>query len=779
MNLKKLPLKKTYYIQFLSLIVIPLLIVLFVALFVLNQRFKEQAIENIRRTQENIATELLLDVETMSLRLSHLVHTNNSEMLDYAAYADTDDSALRYEYSRKLKESGSLVFEPSSNLISVSFYMKDGRQIYINSEVQIPEVEDMDWYQCALQETNQVMVGSYFIQEKGEVYLGSRGNSMLLAFALAPDRTTDRNEKIEMVVIYYGTDVGDKIASYNKKYLDGKNSLGLMQIVNEDGTLLFSSDGELQEESGTLFGVSDGLLQEEAGGYTCIRTPVDVNNAVWYVESYIKTSKLTSDFRQIAGIILVVAVCILAFAGYFSRYLLKGIVSPIEEISDGLKQVEEGKLDVHIAPQGQSEVRNMIHQFNAMARRLKVLIGEYEEQVKRSKVNPADSFAAMLRKEMTPREVAQRTAEFFAEEYLIFNIYVDGKEYVEKKVSAEKPAAEEEKASTETGSHQLTELLKCCERNPRFASRCIAYTEGGNEITVLYRVMEQGYHDTVIKMLQELQQEIYKILNLRVSVCISRLAKGPDAFYEAADAVKEHMSFRHLYGENAIVDLDRDGDVIAEIAAATHAYDKFAEALYTADEKNISDEREKVFAFFINHSMEESRITVLAVILAIANTFSKDYGGFAALFGQQKNYMEKISRISDVKSMKLWLTNYCAWILNYSAAKLNITETDVIVKAKRYIAEHCEDAELSLTEVAEHVGLNEKYFTNRFTKETGETFSTYLTGLRMQKARELLRTTSFKIYEISEMVGYRNVEHFNRVFKKENSVTPAQFRKNG
>jgi len=121
--------------------------------------------------------------------------------------------------------------------------------------------------------------------------------------------------------------------------------------------------------------------------------------------------------------------------------------------------------------------------------------------------------------------------------------------------------------------------------------------------------------------------------------------------------------------------------------------------------------------------------------------------------------------------------NYFAWILDYSASKLNVMETDVIVKAKRYIADNYENAELSLAKVAEYVELNEKYFTSRFTKETGETFSNYVTSLRMQKAKELLKTTTFKVYEIAEMVGYHNVEHFNRVFKKLNDVTPAKYRK--
>lgn len=740
----KLPLKKIYYILFACFIVIPLLIVLLVSLLILNRRFKEQAIENIQRTQETIVTELLLDIKTMSLRLSHLVHTNNNELLGYAALADTDDTELRYQYTRKLEESGSLVLEPTSNLISVSFYMKEGRHTYIKSEVTIPEVKNAEWYQQALKDPNQVYVGSYHIQEKNEVYLGSKGQSMLLIFALAPDRTTDRNEKIEMVVIYYATDVSDNIASYNKNYLKGKNNLGIMQIVDETGKLLFSSDSEQVAET---------------KGYTCIRTPVDVNNATWCVESYIETKALTSDFWQIASAILVVAGCVLAFAGYFSRFLIKSIVSPIEEISDGLKQVEEGNLNIHITARGQSEIRNMIHQFNAMVRRIGALIGEYEEQIRNAKVTPADYLAAMIRKEMTPREVAERTKEFFAEEYVVLGIYM------------------ETKARAENNSETMSEIARCCERNPRFASRCIAYVDSNRSIAAVYRVMEPEYYDTLFRMIRDLQKEIYRKLDVQICVCISNPVKNPEDFYPCIDSVRHHVGFRHLYGEYAIIDLHKDAELIGKIEQEAPGYTKLAEALYIADEKNISDEKERIFASFINRDMEEIRITVLAVILAIGNTFDKDSDSFSEIFGQQNNYIEKVGRIDGAKSIKLWLTNYCAWILNYSAAKVKVSETDMIVRAKRYIADHCEDAELSLTEVAEYVGLNDKYFTNRFTKETGETFSSYLTALRMQKARELLKTTTFKIYEISEMVGYRNVEHFNRVFKKINGVTPAQYRK--
>ena len=149
----------------------------------------------------------------------------------------------------------------------------------------------------------------------------------------------------------------------------------------------------------------------------------------------------------------------------------------------------------------------------------------------------------------------------------------------------------------------------------------------------------------------------------------------------------------------------------------------------------------------------------------------------AGIFGKQYNYSEKIDHIQDVRSIRMWITNFMNWLLNYAASKLDVAENDMIILAKRYLQDHYDNPDLTLSEVAEHVGLNEKYFSNRFTKEAGETVSAYLTGIRMQKAKEILKTTNFKVYEVAEMVGYHSVEHFNRVFKKTFEISPTKYRK--
>ena len=79
---------------------------------------------------------------------------------------------------------------------------------------------------------------------------------------------------------------------------------------------------------------------------------------------------------------MIVAVTVVLFGLFylFSSYFLKNIIDPIHNTVEGMRLVEEGRLDVHVVPVGQAELRVMIHSFNRMTRRLKQLMQENEEE---------------------------------------------------------------------------------------------------------------------------------------------------------------------------------------------------------------------------------------------------------------------------------------------------------------------------------------------------------------------------------------------------------------
>jgi two-component system response regulator YesN len=102
---------------------------------------------------------------------------------------------------------------------------------------------------------------------------------------------------------------------------------------------------------------------------------------------------------------------------------------------------------------------------------------------------------------------------------------------------------------------------------------------------------------------------------------------------------------------------------------------------------------------------------------------------------------------------------------------------DVIERSKNYIREHFAESSISLNTVAEFVGLSPNHFSAVFSQETGGTFIEHLTDVRLDRARELLRSTATRSSEIAYMIGYNDPHYFSYVFKKNVGISPSEFRR--
>lgn len=105
-----------------------------------------------------------------------------------------------------------------------------------------------------------------------------------------------------------------------------------------------------------------------------------------------------------------------------------------------------------------------------------------------------------------------------------------------------------------------------------------------------------------------------------------------------------------------------------------------------------------------------------------------------------------------------------------------IKGVDVLEHSRDYIEKHYME-EITLESVAEKYYFNPSYFSTIFKNYFGKSFSNYLIELRMQKAREYLASSDYKVKEITSLVGYRDANYFVRAFKKFFGYTPEEFRK--
>lgn len=100
-------------------------------------------------------------------------------------------------------------------------------------------------------------------------------------------------------------------------------------------------------------------------------------------------------------------------------------------------------------------------------------------------------------------------------------------------------------------------------------------------------------------------------------------------------------------------------------------------------------------------------------------------------------------------------------------------------KAISYMKKHFSDHDIDLRTVAKVANISATYFSGVFSQQMGKTFVEYLTELRMQRAREMLRCTDKSSGEIAYEVGYKDSHYFSFLFKKVNGCSPRDYRAGG
>ena len=386
---KRFSLKTVYYRSFLLLIVIPILLVSVISLTLTRYIMERSAITNIRNAQASIESSLSKAIRDISLQLSHLVNVNDGEVMELASGMDSGDQQQRYDSRNRLSEVFRVAMVPSQDTISAMFYLKDGCTVYLKDEIRIPKevMEQEAWYRQALAGPNVVSVGAFDTSRQNLTYSRLKSGEFVLAAAFSPDYQADRSGKMEMVSLFSVTHVGEVIRGFNRD-----EQLGTTFILDSSGSLIFAGD-RYQEASRLL----KGLTSKEAGvyktafdaqgngrrqGYTIVVSDVEENG--WKIVSCVRTARLTASYNQVTlASILVISLLFLLFY-LFSRYFLGQIITPLHTVVEGMKEMEEGNLTVHVEPAGQSEIRTMIHSFNRMVRELKASIEE-NEQVQQKK----------------------------------------------------------------------------------------------------------------------------------------------------------------------------------------------------------------------------------------------------------------------------------------------------------------------------------------------------------------------------------------------------------
>jgi len=164
------------------------------------------------------------------------------------------------------------------------------------------------------------------------------------------------------------------------------------------------------------------------------------------------------------------------------------------------------------------------------------------------------------------------------------------------------------------------------------------------------------------------------------------------------------------------------------------------------------------------------------IVLATAKLVN-DLGGDVDKIIPELNSIEVImSNIKSIEQLHEQVYKILSSALTYRDSQPNGQYKNLIHQAVEYLEQHYMNPELSLTELASQANLSASHFSVVFSQETGQTFKEYLTEIRINKAKELLRMTSLRSADIAYQVGYNDPHYFSSVFKKITGFSPSEFR---
>ena len=322
-------------------------------------------------------------------------------------------------------------------------------------------------------------------------------------------------------------------------------------------------------------------------------------------------------------------------------------------------------------------------------------------------------------------------------------------------------------------------FLSFANQIPRVASRCVMGSISPSRYVMLYFITDsQGYEENITATCLRLCRVWKNYMNLPVCAGVSRKESSAKAFLDRLEEAGEYIKLRYLKGGTQIcAPWEKKQIDYGQAIKVGEQYQKLIQALFISDELAVELEKRSLFAALYEMEFSQAVSLSLCLICCLAWKFDENHDDIRTMFSDEIDYYKKLERFQEIRELELWLNNYFRWVLDYQNGRQDKSQKDMIIRAKRFILDNYSNPELTLGSVAGYVGLNEKYFSSKFTKEEGMTFSNYLTEVRIRKARELMDQTSLKISEVSQSVGYNSVEHFTRVFKKICKVSPGSYRK--
>jgi len=293
-------------------------------------------------------------------------------------------------------------------------------------------------------------------------------------------------------------------------------------------------------------------------------------------------------------------------------------------------------------------------------------------------------------------------------------------------------------------------------------------------------LLDNGFtEDELLLKLEEIIEKCLNMFNVSISFgvgeAVQNLLEIKNSYAESSECLK----YKAYFG-NGKVTFYKDIIHTQIVTPILSFYDraKLTDALKMKSYDNAAECIDEIFATiraqgylqidYIRMIVNEFLCTTINTIMQLGEDLPDD-------FLNGKTTWDVITSKETLQDMEKFVFEIYQKAFKILGNKANQRHARIIEQILEFIEDNYAK-EISLKDLSGFIYLTPNYLSNIFTKHMGQSFNDYISGYRMEKAKELLVSGNYKVYEIVQMVGYKNEDYFRKLFKEYTGHSPSDYK---
>lgn len=288
----------------------------------------------------------------------------------------------------------------------------------------------------------------------------------------------------------------------------------------------------------------------------------------------------------------------------------------------------------------------------------------------------------------------------------------------------------------------------------------------------------EQFDEEMYRICEEVIRSIEHILHMKATICISRTTNIMKSIPLLLEEAQLATSYRTVNDDHQIIDMEKLNE-LNEDRSLEYPFELERQVLHAIRTGKEEEAGALVMQFMQQLSLPKANEAIvkqgMLQLLGSIHHLVLQSGLHPYQVYDGVNLYEKLGQLHEIEEITRWFkTKVIQPFIDDISQKQSLHMRSVVEKAAEILQQQYQ-MDISLDYCADLLKISPFILSKMFKEVMGINFIDYLTAIRLDKARELLRDTDLKISEVAERVSYQH-SYFNRLFKKQEGVTPSQYR---